>query len=455
MSYLTVFQTEGLGWTAALATTVLIVPRIIDFIGGVICGSVIAKTNMKWGKYRSWFVIGKWGVFAGIIMMFLNTRGVPLPVQILFIAVGYVLQNFPMNFIQTAQFGLMFMMGGASMEDRTRLSVATLRITYVGTILSSVAIVPGLAALTQVFGATDNPNWYHPNAYMTMAIITAFCFLIGCMFLSSAAKNYDKPQPAGAPQGPTLTIGDIIKGIGANDQLLVYVIFSTVTTIGMFAIFPLGIFYYMFVLGNMMLMPVAMTISTLFGLVAAMIGPTIGKKLGKKRALQIGTAIGIIDSALIAFLAGNPTPIAAGIPTGFVIYVALSCVTMIGSNIWAGFGGNYYVDIGEYGYWKSGKDNRAVAMGLGAMPMKIAMIVGGAIGGYGLHAIGYRPGVPVGPDFAGPFMLLLGGLPAAINLIGLIIFSIGYKITDADAAKYAKENMEKTMAAMGPPPPAN
>jgi GPH family glycoside/pentoside/hexuronide:cation symporter len=453
MSYFTAFQTEGLGWTAALATTALLVPRAIDFIAGIICGSVVAKTNMKWGKYRSWFVVGSWVAFTGIVMMFLNTRSLPLPGQIAVSAVGYTLQNVPMNFIMTAQFGIMMLMGGASMDDRIKLSVTTMRFTMIGTLVSSAGLVPALRALTVFFGENpDNPNWYHPNAYMTIGIVTAFLFLIAAGCVLSASKEYDK---GGGPSGPALGFGDIIRGIASNDQLLVYTLVNTFTSISMFAIMPFAIFYYMYILQNMMLMPIGMTTMTLFGVVASMIGPTIGKKIGKKRALQVGSTITIIDSILIALLAGNTNTLAGGLQAGFLIYVIISCVTMIGSNIWAGFGGNYFVDAGEYGYWKTGKDNRAIAMGLGSIPIKIALLVGGALGGYALHAIGYRPGmgIPGGPAFPAnfnrSFMMLLGGMPAAINFIGLLIFSFGWKITDADAAKYAKENMEKSMAASG------
>jgi Na+/melibiose symporter-like transporter len=359
-----------------------------------------------------------------------------------------------MNFILTAQYGIMMLMGGASMDDRIKLSVTTTRFTMIGTLASSAGLVPALAALTKVFGANpDNPNWYHPNAYMVVGIVTAFLFLFGAFAVLSASKNYDKPGTGAG--GPTLTIGEILKSVATNDQLLTYTVVSTISSISMFTIMPLGVFYYMYVLQNMMLMPIGLTIATLFGVVAAMIGPVIGKKIGKKRALQAGQIITIVDSTLLALFAGNTNTIAGGIQVGFIIYVILSCITMIGSNIWMGFGGNYFVDAGEYGLWKTGKDNRAVAMGLGSPPVKIALIVGGALGGYVLHAIGYRPGmgIPGGPafppNFTRSFMMLLGGVPAVFSLLGLIIFSLGWKITDEDAAKYARENMERSMAAQG------
>jgi Na+/melibiose symporter-like transporter len=454
MSYFTMFQTEGLGWTAALAATVLIVPRVIDFIGGVICGSVIAKTNMKWGKYRSWLLIGGWVVMAGVIMMFANTRGLPRPGQIAISATGYVFQNFPMNFILTSQYGLMMLMGGASMDDRVKLSVTNLRFQMFGTLATSAGLVPALRALTKIYGANpDNPNWYHPNAYMTMAVVTGALFLVGTASIANAGKEYDKLNTGVGSRGPALTFGDIIRGVVSNDQLLVYTLVNTLNSIALFAAMPLALFYYMYILQNMMLQPVQMTITTLFGVVAAMIGPVLGKKLGKKRALQLGFGIAVIDSVLIALLAGNTAAIAGGIQIGFVLYVIFMCLTGIGRNIWFGFGGNYFVDAGEYGYWKTGKDNRAVALGLGAIPAKISLIVAGALSGYALHAIGYRPGMgrPGGPllplNFNRNFMLLMGLLPASVYLLGFLIFSFGWKISDADAARYAKENLEKTQAA--------
>jgi hypothetical protein len=42
----------------------------------------------------------------------------------------------------------------------------------------------------------------------------------------------------------------------------------------------------------------------------------------------------------------------------------------------------------------------------------------------------------------------MGYVPAAISIVALLLFAIGYKITDADAKKYAEENMKKTMDAM-------
>jgi GPH family glycoside/pentoside/hexuronide:cation symporter len=459
LSYLTAFQTEGLGWSAALATTVLIGPRIIDFILGIGCGTIMSKVSMKWGRYRSWFVILRWVVMLSVIMQFLDTKALPLAVQILVIFIGYTLMNGSMNFILTAQYGIMFMMGGASMDDRQKLSVRANQFTMAGTIITSAALIPALQALTKFFYPENaNPNWYGPTAFMVLAIVCAGFYWIGATCVISAAKEHDLPTPGGAG-GPTMKIGDVIRGVVTNDQLLVYTLVTTLTSISMFAIMPLGIFYYMYVLGNMMLMPIAMTVSTLFGFLASLIGPQIGRRLGMKRSMVIGMIIAICGNLVTANFGGISTPSGirlAGmeVPVGWIVYLVVMLVASLAMQTYAGFAMQFQVNAGEYGYWKTGKDNRTAAMGLGAIPMKIAMIVGGALGGYALAGIGYQPGMgmPGGPTFPANFtvnfMRLMGYVPAGISIVALLLFAIGYKITDADAKKYAEENMKKTMQDM-------
>jgi GPH family glycoside/pentoside/hexuronide:cation symporter len=466
LSYLTAFQTEGLGWSAVLATTVLIGPRIIDFVLGISCGTIMSKVNMKHGRYRSWFMILRWVVSISVVMMFIDTKALPLAVQVLLIFAGYTLMNGSMNFLLTAQYGIMFMMGGGSMDDRQKLSIRANQFTMAGSIITSAALIPALQGLTRAFYPENtNSNWYGATAYMILAIITAGFYWIGATCVVSAAKEYDKPTPGGAG-GPAMKIGDVIKGVVTNDQLLIYTLVTTLTSVSMFAIMPLGIFYYMYVLGNMMLMPIAMTTATLFGFVASLIGPQIGRKLGMKRSMVIGMIIAITGNVITANFGGIATPSGlrlAGmdVPVGWIVYLGVMLVASLAAQTYAGFAMQFQVNAGEYGYWKTGKDNRTAAMGLGAVPMKIAMIIGGALGGYALAAIGYQPGmgVPGGPafpaNFTTNFMRLMGYVPGAISLVSLLLFAFGYKITDADAKKYAEENMKKTMENMVNNPASN
>jgi Na+/melibiose symporter-like transporter len=116
----------------------------------------------------------------------------------------------------------------------------------------------------------------------------------------------------------------------------------------------------------------------------------------------------------------------------------------------AGFAINYVLDVGEYGYRKSDIDNRAVITSMSFIPMKIGMALGGSLGLYVLAAFGFNEvaaGAPVTPQFLSSFMFLMGGLNGIVAAIGVVFRRFLYKITDKDAAKYARENAERAFAA--------
>ena len=111
--------------------------------------------------------------------------------------------------------------------------------------------------------------------------------------------------------------------------------------------------------------------------------------------------------------------------------------------MFTGFGVNYFVDCGEYHLYKTGKDTRMIAIAMYSVPMKIGMMLGGAVATYGLAMIGYHAGITVTPEFQTDFMILLAVIPAVLVLIGALIMQFGYKITDEDAAMYAAENAKR------------
>ena len=116
--------------------------------------------------------------------------------------------------------------------------------------------------------------------------------------------------------------------------------------------------------------------------------------------------------------------------------------------IYFSFNANYTIDTGEYHLHKTGKDNRSLANGMMNIPFKIGMLVGGSVPMFVLTAIGYQPNMKQTPEFVNKFMMLFGLFPAAFCILAAIIMLFFYKITDEDAARYARENAERAAAAM-------
>jgi Na+/melibiose symporter-like transporter len=275
--------------------------------------------------------------------------------------------------------------------------------------------------------------------YFIVATVFAIPFIYGVHRLTKSAKPYDPVQTKeSAACLPTVTVGDMVKSVVTNGQLLVVILSYTMFYSGMFAFNTVMAYYFIYVLGNFLLMSVALTAVTVFALFASIIGPKIGVRIGKKRAMVFGQLIYAIGALCIALFG----------QISLVLYIAINCVMSVGMYMFSSFSVIYMLDAGEYGFYKTGKDNRTVGMSMMNIPMKIGMAVGGAVGGFGLASIGFSTGMTVTASFISNFMWLLGGIPAAFYLLGSIVMAIGYRITDADAALYAKENAERVAKLM-------
>jgi len=451
MMYAQVFLTNALFIDTAIVASAFLVGRVIDFGITLTSGAIIQTVPLKGGMYRPWIKILQWVAATGIIFEFINTSNLPVAVELIIAIAGYIMLNGMMNFIATCQYGIIAEMGGTNMTDRTRLSVAGTRIGVVATIITSFFFARALTWISNATGGTDPVN---PNAtsYMVLGFVCAACMIVACQLIMSAAKPYDAriEMPAGAPAPPKTTIGDMVKAVFTNDQLLVYMLYSLLTMTSMYVVSAVGIYYYLYIIaGEQSIFAAAnpyitmgnvTTLTSLFGLVAAMVGPRIGQKLGKKNALTATLCTGVVANICITLFAAK----------SIYIFVTIQLVNMIAAYFSAAFAIVYLLDIGEYGYYKSGKDNRSIMYSMANVPMKIGMAVGGSLGLFLLSAIGFKNAAGFVPDaaFTQKFMYIFGGVPAIFYIVAACVWIFGYKITDEKAAMYAKENAAK--AGFGP-----
>ena len=428
LMFLNAFLTEQLLLPAAFVASFLLFARIVDFGIGVSAGGIIQKANLKWGKYRSWFVIGRFTYIVGLLMQFTYSVALPNAAKAAIVIVGYIIMHGTMDFVSPALYGMIGVMSGSDLEVRNKLTFASVRAGAVGNILYSLTFVP---ILTFFSGTALGSGW----AYTVTLIIGASVMIVGMTITSRTAKPYDvqKVTVAGTPAPPKVTLGDMVKSIAQNGQLMVLFMSQTFAMVGGQVLQALMVYYFLFILGNIALLTIALTVSTMFGVVGAIIGPMIGVKVGKKWAMVVGMALSAVATGLIAMFADM----------GLWYYIGFSCFNALAMAVYRGFGQQYWLDCGEYGYWKSGKDNRAVALALGNVPIKIGFMFGGSIGMYALALIGYVPNMVPTPEFASAFMVILGGIPAAFYVVGTLIFLLGYKLKDSDIAVYTEENLKR------------
>ena len=208
--------------------------------------------------------------------------------------------------------------------------------------------------------------------------------------------------------------------------------------VGIGASHALMVYYFIALMDRPALMGLSLTIATVVGWIAILILPRIGIKIGKKKAMVIAL-IGYGFAMVGIFFFAASSVIAC-----IVLFAFASMILYF----FRGFGVMYLLDCGEYDYWKTGKDNRAVAVSLFGFSGKIGLAIGTSLTALVPHTLigGAYLETAVTTSTIRSFMILFAVVPAVCALVGALIMHFGYQISDIDAEKYIKENAERTEA---------
>ena len=451
MGYYRNFMQVNLGVPAAIMSVLVLIGTGTDFVLALVAAPIVEKgSGGNKGKYRWWFTVMPYVMFAGTVIVFSAPSGIESPViKGLICVLGYVLICSSSSLLGIANSGIMQALAGPSMSDRSKLSFTSARMMAVATIITSMTILPCVNFVKGITGSQQ-------LGYLIVSAGFGVTILLGARCTLSVSKDYDLPRPKlseaeKAKVGNGVSIKDMIKSVATNNQLLTLILVYAVYNFGFN--FAAGFELLFFQFWKMpetwaTLYPIHQTSRSIASLVGSFIGPKIGTKLGKKKALATGLALwgcGLTGAYLVC---KGDTP--------WYLYTMFSCMNSLCMYIFSGFGVNYFLDCGEYGYYKTGQDNRTIAMAMFNIPMKIATLLAGSLSAIALAAIGFdavtlkaSAGDQAGALAAftdpikGKFMFWFTLFPAMCMFTASILVTFFYKISDEDAAMYAKANAER------------
>ncbi|MCL2631982.1 MAG: MFS transporter [Coriobacteriia bacterium] len=442
-----------IGMDINLLTTVGLVCGFFDLPFTTVIGGVIEKVRLKiggGGKFRPWLHIFTAVLSFGIFITFTDFIPGNEALHFATALIGLVCIAFGMTIVANAQFGIIPLMAGPSTVDRTRITTWNYRTQALTSIFTSMTS----AYILTWFGT----KFALPMNYTVMGLCFGGFYIVGGQILRRTAKPFDLPEektPAG-PARQSVKASDMVKAVTGNSQLLIYLCANMLNQFGIITNLNLVIYFWQMIIpfthgiapaaSFPAMYTIAQTTTTLCNLAFSMIGPEIGKKLGKKRALEVGMLGSTLAASLNYFFGA-----------GFWLrFVGFNLIMSFSNSLWTGFGANYALDCGEYGYWKTGQDHRLVIMSMINVPAKIAGISGGALM-YALAAIGFDSaqvkaaagGIPafVNDAFVRKFMFLMVGIAAIFRFCAFLLMRFGYKITDEDAKMYVAENQARKEAA--------
>jgi Na+/melibiose symporter-like transporter len=429
MYFLMYFLTDYAGITPAVVATILLISRATDFAFALVVGPIVQKSNMRWGKYRSWILISVFLVQIGLFMMFINPD-IPLAAKAVIVCIGYILQNAPMNSLITALYGLMANIAGTSMENRMAISAKVIQGMRVATILVSAATIPFV-------------NWILArggNGYLIVSMIYGGMMVVTTLVMFIKTKEYDI-YGSSLKNVMSVSVGQMYGQTLRNSQIWVILIANSLSTTAVLLVASLGIYYFQYSIGNVNMQPVATTILAIVAGVAAFAMAPVAKKIGKRNSAITSALCGAVCMTLIGLFAHQSV----------WFYIAISAFLGFGAALVGVVGVNLFLDAAEYQLYKTGKDSRAFVMSLYNIPMKVGLAISAPIAAFMLTKSGYSQEIIDGSlttSMANPdvFVRWFGLFLASIYLIGMLMYTFLYKITDAKAAEYVAENQRRMTA---------
>lgn len=414
------FLTDFAKLPMTLVGTVLMITSIFDILWVPTAGIILEKSNMKWGKYRSWLLVGP--PFAALFFILQFTKIGSPTTNAVIITIGFVVSHLIWNIFYAGHIALNSSMTTVREE---RISMATNRGMFnsLGAIAFSLIGMKMILALGQQSG---NPAMgYTLTVVITGSIMVASYFAL--FFMTKDYAFHGTSAQTGIPE-EKMSIGDMLKQIVVNPPLMGLMLAELGRYLGRFVIFGLAFYYFKYVINNLAVIAVFMTGLNVVCFFGAMIANPLAKKFGERNTYILSLSLFIVG--LLAVWA---------LPMNYISFMVVMFVAYLGYGMPDALGVAMYSSTVDYGEWKTGKNARGFIMSLISFPIKTAILVRSVIITAVLASSGYVANMKATPELISHIKSGLTLYPAIFIGIGLFFIIVLYKITPQNLAEMQKE----------------
>ncbi|WP_400247109.1 glycoside-pentoside-hexuronide (GPH):cation symporter [Niallia sp. JL1B1071] len=366
-SYLLFFYTDVFGITAAAAGLMFLIVRFIDAVLDPFIGTLVDKTNTKYGRFRPYLLYGAFP-FAGVAILCFTTPGFSDPMKLVYAYVTYILLSITYSVINIPYTALT---SAITQDNKEVVSLTSYRMLFsnTGGLIVSFG-VPLLAGIFTNLTGTTSTGWQ-----ITMSIMG----IVGAFLLIYSFYNTKERVPISHKEEDKITFKDIFIQLKSNRPLLIVCLFF-ILNFGVNSIVnSVGIYYVTYNVGRPELVKWYGLLGTLPALILMPLMPMMYKWMGKKKLLF--TALSCKAIGLIALFV---------VPASMVPLVFASrAIAAIGTITAGGFTWALIPETIDYGEYKTGKRASGVIYALVGFFFKFGMAIGGIIPGLILANFGY------------------------------------------------------------------
>ena len=416
--WLLFYYTNVFGINPGAASLMFLIVRLVDVLWDPVVGTIVDKGNPKWGKYRSWLVLGGIPLVGLAILCFWNGfSGSLVYAYITYVGMSmcYTLVNVPYGALNAS---LTRDTDEITVLTSTRMFMANLGALCVKSLPLIIAIfapkVDGVAVYNTPEAA---PAWF---ITMTIFALVGLALLFFCFSQCKEKVVMDQKESA------NVKVSDLWMEFIRNKPLRVLAFFF-ITAFAMMSVGNAADAYFMSY--NVGATPLLTTLFMWLGTIPAFIFlplvPAIKRKVGKKGMFYIFLGTAIVGMDMMYTFVSIPAT-----KDNFVLLCIAQFVKSTGIITATGYMWALVPEVIAYGEYTTGKRIAGIVNALTGIFFKAGMALGGVVPGLVLAWVGFNAEAPAQTPLALQGILwLVCVIPAILLLLAIWIIS-KYELSD-------------------------
>jgi sugar (glycoside-pentoside-hexuronide) transporter len=417
------FLTDFAQIPVAMAGIVLMVTSIFDIIWVPVAGIILEKSGMRWGRYRSWLLIGP-PVAALFFTLQFAKIGNPLTNAIL-VSIGFIVSHLVWNIFYAGHIA----MNNSMTTDRVaRISMASNRGMF--NALGAIAFSMIGAKSIDLLGGGDKALG------CTLTVIASGIIMILCywtLFAMTKDYAYHPKANAAAESKDKMSIAEMFKQIIVNPPLIGLMLAELGRYLGRFIIFGLAFYYFKYVVDNLAVIAIFFTGLNVVCFFGAMATAPIAKRIGERNTYIMSLSLFIIGLLAVWLF-----------PMNYATFMVVMFVAYLGYGMPDALGVAMYSATVDYGEWKTGKNARGFIMSLISFPIKSAVFIRSVVITAILVSAGYVADMAPTPELISGIKNGIALVPALFIGFGLVIILLLYRITPESHKQMQEEITART-----------
>ena len=428
--YLLIFYTNVFGLDPAVAAVMFLIVRIVDVIWDPVVGAFVDKKSPRWGKYRTYLILGGLPLTGFAILCFWNGfSGSLLYAYITYVGLSmcYTLINVPYGALNAS---LTRDTNEITVLTSTRMFMANL-----GGLAVSYGIPMIVAALSpdgKINSAEAGNAWF---ITMTIYALIGMALLIFCFTQTKERVVMDQKDTE------NVKVSDLWVEFVRNKPLRVLAFFF-ITAFAMMAIGnSAGSYYMIYNVNAPEMMPYFMALGSIPAFIFMPFVPAIKRWIGKKNMFYVFLSVAIFGMALLYAISVIPA-LNSQIWLVFVAQFIKSTGVIVATGyMWA-----LVPEVISYGEYTHGKRISGIVNALTGIFYKAGMALGGVVPGLVLAFVGFDQTNAVSQSaFAEQGILwLVAVIPAILLILAMFIIS-RYELEDDVIDRINREIEERSL----------